>query len=127
MSSAFSLLQEAQNLKYQKYVFKKFSELEIGDYEVSKLKLFNSKYGPFKTRLAVLMEGTPSSDETTVICLPDRFTAAIHTQEEVSDLNKKKYVMSYKGSDPSQHNRIDVFLYEVVENEDDADGMDIMN
>lgn len=122
MSSAFHLLQDAQNQKYQKYVFRKFSELEIGDYEVSKLKLFNSKYGPHKCRLAVLMDGTPSSDETTVICLPDRFTAAIHTQEHVNDLNEKQYIMSYKGSDPSQHDRIDVYLLEVVEN--DADGMD---
>lgn len=122
MSSAFSLLQEVQNQKNRKYVFKKFSQLQIGDYPVTKFRFIKSNYGPLKRRLAVLMDRTPTDDETTVICLPDRFTAALSTQEQVDELNTKRYIMSYNGMDPAQKNRIDVLLHEVTG--DGAEGMD---
>lgn len=124
MNSAFSLLEEVQKQKYKKYVFKKFSQLQIGDYPVTKFRFIKSNYG-LKRRLAVLMDGTPSADEITVICLPDRFTAALSTQEQVDDLNNKRYIMSYNGMDSSQHNRIDVLLHEVVE--DGVVGMDTID
>lgn len=111
MSSAFQLLQMAQSQAYKKYVFKKFSEMEIGDYPVSKFKFIKSNYGPLKRRLAVLMEGTPSPDETTVICLPERFNEALSTQAQVDDLNQRAYIMRYRGLDVAQKNRIDVTLH----------------
>lgn len=91
--SAFTALKSACKSAVS---FKSFSEIEIGAYEVTKFKFMETKFGK---KIVVVTEE--------FMCfLPDRFSKAITTDEQIAELNAEKTMMTYGGLESKRQNRI---------------------
>lgn len=101
MASVFELLQQECD---RQTVFKKLSDLEIGEYPITKFQFVKSLFGKEKRRLAVVL---PLDDPTitTIISLPDRFLDIVKTEEQLNELNAEKQILVYKGIDVNQKNK----------------------
>lgn len=74
--------------------FKKFSEIAIGSYEVHQFKFVETRFGK---KVVVV------TDE--FMCfLPERFSKAITTDDQIDALNAEKTMMSYRGRDAGRMN-----------------------
>lgn len=108
MTSIFEKIQkECQN----KTEYKKLSEFEIGVYPITEFKFTRSNFGEGR-RLSIIMP--IKSDTTTIVHLPDRFLNVVNTDEEIKELNCKKYNLNYMGMDPKQKNKYLFNLDEVT-------------
>lgn len=113
--SAFQLLQNACGIRS----FKSFSDLTVGKYIVTSFKIFKTQYGQ---RVAVLIGQTYYS-------LPNRFNEEITSQDQVNELNSRRYEMIYLGKDRLQKNRLMLEFMDISTEgcmEDDNEGIDIV-
>lgn len=101
-SSVFELLQKECE---RKIVFKKLSDLQIGEYPITKFQFVKSLFGTEKRRLAVVLNLDGDKTISTIISLPDRFLDVIKTDEQVAELNSQNHILVYKGIDTEQKNK----------------------
>lgn len=80
-----------------------FDKLPLGVHYIREFKLSKSKFG-------VRLEATLSGG--TAITLPDRFYDEFSTQEDVDSLNLTKKILTYKGKDRFNNNRVNVSISE---------------
>lgn len=74
---------------HDKKAYKSFSELNVGEYEIKKFALVETKFG-LKVQVFI---------EDFYVFLPTRFTNRINTQKQIDDLNKIPSKMIYNGRD----------------------------
>lgn len=107
--SAFSLIQAECE---KSIVFKKMSELEIGKHQIEKFTFVKSIFGR-SFRLAIILE-TNSPTTKTYVGLPERFTDAVNTEEQLEDLNEGRYILNYKGQGNEMHKKKYLFTIDKV-------------
>lgn len=93
--SAFKKLESACKVSV---AFKSFDELEIGAYDVIQFKFMDTRFG--KKVVVVCADF--------MVSLPERFSKAITTDEDIDELNSEKTTMIYTGRDAKRMNRINV-------------------
>lgn len=95
---------------------KRFDDLKIGEYLV---KTFKLKEFPFGLRLLVEIDNF-------YLILPPRFSDKINSEQQLAEINAKKFKMVYGGKDPGEFNKliIDFVLLSdrggIQSNEDDS-------
>ena len=76
--------------------FRSFANIALGTYPILSFDLVNDKN--FGRRLR-------AETKDFIITLPERFINNL-TDEILADLNKERYVMTYKGKDETKHNMV---------------------
>lgn len=98
--NAFNKLESACRVAVS---FKSFNEIEIGAYNVTEFKFMDTRFGK---KIVVVTEDF-------MAFLPDRFSKAITTDEEIAELNSEQTIMLYGGRDAKRMNRIMVEFQKV--------------
>ena len=97
-----SLFEKFENECENKMEYKKLSEFAIGVYPITRFQFSRSNFGEGR-RLSIIIPITPKT--TTIVHLPDRFLHIVKTDEDIIEMNSKKYNLNYKGMDPQQRNK----------------------
>lgn len=87
---------------------KKFDSLQHGAYTVKTFKLKDTNFG-----LRVFVE-----IENFYLSLPQRFSDKINSEEQIAELNSKKWKMIYGGKDAAEFNKLIIDFKQVEEEED---------
>lgn len=88
----------------QKSIYKKFDDLEIGDYTVSAFKL--EEHARFGLKLHVYVDDF-------YLILPSRFADKINQQSQVDELNNQAIKLVYGGKDAGRFNRLKLDFVQV--------------
>lgn len=86
---------------------KRFDDLAVGTYIVKSFKMKNTMYG-----LRVLVE-----IDNFHLSLPPRFSDKINSEEQIEELNVKKWKMVYGGKDAEEFNKLILDFIPIVEDE----------
>lgn len=87
--------------------YKRFGDLDVGTYIVKSFKIKNGDYG-----LRVLVE-----IDNFYMTLPLRFSDKINSEEQVAELNAKKWKMVYGGKNANEFNRLILNFKPIVEDQ----------